>query len=107
MMYFWPACPSSQKSKVFEGFIIPARNSGDCTVTVGTMKSVMLWGGREFEIEFPESGTSLKRVMTFAEVSCHTCAVLPGTRLVRLMVGNIGVVSCLLITMSVSAPSLA
>src|SRR5882672_8791765 len=75
MMYFWPACPSSQKSNVFVALIPPARNCGGCTVPGGTTKRVILCGGKEVEIELPESGTLLKCVITFAEVSCHTWAL--------------------------------
>ena len=43
--------------------------------------------------------------MLLAEVSCHTWLVPAGRKLVRLMVAIALAVSCLLITISVSAPS--
>ena len=67
---------------------------------------MILCAGKELEIELPERATLLRWLITFAEVSCHTSALLPGRKLARLIVAEIGAASCLLITMTVIAPSL-
>src|ERR1051326_5529536 len=100
MIYFWPDCPSSQKSNVLVALIAPGRRFGGCTVPGGTTKRVMLWGGNEFEIAFPERETLLKCVITLDEVSCHACALLPGRKLERLIVADTGVTGCLLMTIT-------
>src|ERR1051326_4006896 len=105
MTYFWPAWPSSQKSKVLPPVIVPGRSCGGWTAPGGATKRVMLCAGRVVEIVLAETETLLRCVIVLAEVSCHTCALLAARKFERTMFGDIGVRSCLLITMTVRAPS--
>src|SRR6266404_3661653 len=103
MMYRWPAWPSNQKSKVLLGLIAPTRRCRG--LPAGTTNSVMLWAGTVLLKPFPAKLRSLRRVTEFAEVSCHRCATPEDRKLVRLTVADALAVSCLLISIVVSAPS--
>src|SRR5262245_60328164 len=104
MMYRCPATPSSQKSKTLLGLIAPARRCG--APPAGTTKSVMLCGGTVLLTLLPVKLKSLRCVIALDEVSCQRCATPLERKLVRLMVADALAVSCLLISMTVSAPSL-
>src|SRR5262245_28843384 len=81
---------------------------GNGTVIAGTTNSVTLGDGSVAENVLPATGTSARWAMEVpAPVSCHTCALGPGVNpAMPTSTEAAGLpASCLLITMTVSAPS--
>ena len=72
----------------------------------GTTKSVMLCAGTLVVKVLPLRGTSVRRAIVFAEVSCQTWAAAPGTAFARLTVTGVLPDSTFEIAMTVTAPSL-
>ena len=81
------------------------RTGGGATILGGTTNKVMLWFGTVALSVFTARLTSLNRVMALAEVSCHTWAESPAEKFVRFIVSAALNVNCLLMTITVKAPS--
>src|ERR1017187_7610860 len=78
---------------------------GEGGAPAGRTNSVMLWAGTVSIKVLPVRPTSLRRLMELAEVSCHTWAVPAPKKLVRLRATIAVALNCLLMTITVSAPS--
>ncbi len=65
----------------------------------------MLWAGTVMLRPPPVTATSPSRVIALAEVSCQACAALPAAKLLSVMENGAATPTCLLMTMTVRAPS--
>src|SRR5258708_3282464 len=102
MMYLWPAWASNQKSNWLL-LIMPARRRAE--FPGASRNRVMLWAGSVLLKLFPRKLTGVGCAMVLAEASCHIWAVPLDRKFERFMVTSALAVSCLLITIAVSAPS--
>src|SRR6185295_7920080 len=66
---------------------------------------VILWAGTDVAKVDPPKLMSDKRVIAFAEVSCHACALPAAAKFARFTVTGVEPVSTLLMTITVIAPS--